>query len=136
MAAIKRAAEDAAFSDAIRLAKDYTCEHCSKVGGKSKDLPQIDCAHIYGRRFKSVRWDAMNALCLCHTCHREFTESPLDFEVWLKSYLGHGYLEILNEKRNQILKVTKSLRSEIAKHYRAEVKRMTETGCRQLVSWS
>jgi len=133
---IKSCPADIAFSQAVRLNQGFSCERCKVSGGKvGSGLPKMECAHIFGRRHKSVRWDTMNALCLCHTCHRYFTENPLDFTAWLQEYLGQSYLDILNEKRNGILKVTKAVRAEIAKHYRAEVKRL-ESGGDNLVSWA
>jgi len=118
--AIKRCPADIAFSTAIRMAKNYTCEHCGKSGGHT------EAAHIYGRANKSVRWDTLNILCLCHTCHRTFTANPLDFENWLKGYVGSGYLDILNEKRQRIQKTTAAYRKEVAKHYRAQIKLMEQ----------
>ena len=132
--AIKRDAADAMFSDAVRLANNYTCEHCGLVGGKGQGTPQMDCAHIWGRANKSTRWDTMNALCLCRTCHDRFGGNPLDFTRWLESHVGPGYLELLNERRNKILKTNKALRKEIAKHYRQEIKLMEESE-HDLVSW-
>lgn len=125
---IKRCPADAAFSNAIRLNRHHTCEHCGKSDGR------MECAHIYGRRYKSVRWDTLNALCLCHHCHRTFTENPVDFTKWLQGYVGQGYLDILNEKRNQIFKTTEAARKEIAKHYREQVK-LLEAGPHDLVSY-
>lgn len=125
---IRRCPADAVFSKAYRMSRNFTCEHCYKTDGKT------ELAHIYGRRSKSVRWDTLNALCLCHTCHRVFTENPLDFEIWLKSYLGQGYLDILNEKRNRLLKTTKSYRQDVARHYREQI-RLMESGPHDLVSY-
>ena len=125
---IKRCPADAAFSNAIRLNKNHTCEHCGRSDGRT------ECAHIFGRRHKSVRWDTMNALSLCHGCHRKFTENPLDFTTWLQGYLGQGYLDILTEKRNQIMKTNKALRAEIAKFYRGQVK-LLEAGDHELESY-
>jgi len=125
---IKRCPADIAFSQSVRMSRNFTCEHCKQSGGRT------ELAHIYGRRFKSVRWDTLNGLCLCHTCHRQFTENPLDFTKWLQEYVGQGYLDILNEKRNTIFKTTKPIRAEIAKHYRKEIKLM-EAGPHDLVSF-
>ena len=133
---MKRCPADAAFSDAIRLNRGYVCESCGISGGKKgSGLPQMECAHIYGRANKAVRWDTLNALCLCHTCHRKFTENPLDFQKFLVGYVGQGYLDILNEKRQAIFKTNKAIRSEIAKHYRAQVK-LLEAGPHDLESWN
>lgn len=130
MGAIKRTAADDWFSQAIRLRANHQCEHCGKTYGK------MECAHIVGRREKILRWCADNAICLCHTCHRTFTENPLDFTAWLSGHIGEAILEILQEKRRGILKDNKATRAEVAAHYRAEVRRMESTDCRQLVSFN
>ena len=126
--AIKRCSADAAFSNAVRMSRNNTCEHCGKADGR------VELAHIYGRRAKSVRWDTLNGLCLCSYCHMTFTANPLDFEAWLREYLGQGYLDILNEKRQKLLKTTKAYRQEVAKHYREQIKLM-EAGRHDLVSY-
>jgi len=126
--AIKRCPADIAFSTAIRLAKNYTCEHCWRSDGHT------EAAHIYGRANKAVRWDTMNILCLCHTCHRNFTANPLDFDTWVRRYLGQGHLDILNEKRRRIQKTTVAYRKEVAKHYRKQIK-LLEAGGHELVSF-
>ena len=88
---VKRDPADVAFSRALRMSRNDTCEHCGTMDG------QMDCAHIFGRAKKSVRWDTLNALCLCRNCHRHFTANPLDFTKWLEGYVGRGYLDILVE---------------------------------------
>jgi hypothetical protein len=123
---IKRDPADVAFSKAIRLSRP-ACEYCGKT-------ESLEAAHIYGRRAKSVRWDTLNCVVLCHYHHRYFTENPLAFTDWLQGYVGQGYLDILNEKRNTIFKTTSAIRSEIAKHYRAEIK-LLEAGPHDLVSY-
>jgi len=125
---IKRCPADAAFSDAVRLSRNYTCEHCQKSDGR------MEAAHIYGRANKSVRWDTMNILCLCHTCHRRFTENPLDFETWLKRKVGQGILNLLNEQRQRIQKTTVAYRKEVAAHYRKQIK-LLEAGPHDLESF-
>jgi len=124
--AIKREACDDQFSKAVRL-RDGGCLVCGNE--------RTECAHIVGRREKSVRWDMMNAVALCHWHHRHFTENPLDFTEWLRLTLGEAHLEILREKRRHHLKTTKELRKEIAAHYRAEVKRKESDPDYEIVSW-
>ena len=126
--AIKRDQSDIQFSLAIRMYRHFTCESCGATEGKT------EAAHIYGRRHKSVRWDTLNILCLCHGCHRKFTENPLDFQSWLVETLGQGYLDILNEKRNRVQKTNPTYRKEVAKHYRNEIK-LLESGPHTLVSF-
>lgn len=117
---IKREACDKWFSDVVREKANYTCEHCKKTDSR------MECAHIYGRRLKSVRWSLDNAVCLCHWCHRDFTENPLKFTDWLNQYFGEGHMEILREKQRGIFKATPEIKKEISKHYRDELKLMGE----------
>lgn len=123
---IKRCPADIAFSKAVRLARP-ACEYCGRTD-------TLEAAHIYGRRAKSVRWDTLNVIVLCHHHHRYFTENPIEWTRWLEGYVGRGYLDILNEKRNQIFKTTKTIRAEIAKHYRGQIK-LLEAGDHELVSY-
>jgi hypothetical protein len=118
--AIKRDAADKWFSDVIRLKAGYQCENCGKQDGR------MECAHIYGRAAKSVRWSMDNALCLCHYCHLTYTANPLSFSSWLQSYVGPGHLDMLREKWNVLMPTNKKLRAEIAAHYREELKKMEQ----------
>lgn len=112
--AIKRPAEDKHFSDAVRL-RDGRCLVCGKT-------ERLECAHIHGRRKKSVRWSMDNAVTLCHYHHRHFTEQPVEFIHWLNMTLGEGHMAILNQKANAVLKTTAAVRKEVSDHYRGEVK--------------
>ena len=112
--AIKRTNADIWFSKAVRL-RDGHCLVC----GTDQSL---ECAHIYGRRRKIVRYSMDNAVTLCHHHHRVFTENPLAFAGFLETELGAGHLEILTEKCRGILKENKAVRDEIAKHYREQIK--------------
>ena len=117
MSGIKREACDKWFSDVVRRKANSTCEHCGIQG-------RMECAHIYGRSNKAVRWSMDNAVSLCHYCHRTFTGNPVDFHLWLLDYLGQGHMDILIEKKNMILKTNKILRKEISDHYRGEFRKM------------
>lgn len=127
---IKREACDKWFSDVVRKKANHTCESCGR-----SDIG-MDCAHIYGRREKSVRWSLDNAVCLCRVCHRNYTENPIDFAHWLNQYLGEGHMELLNEKRKVLMKTTKALRKEIAKHYREERYKMEKDDDYKPVSYN
>jgi hypothetical protein len=126
---IKIMAADKYFSLAIRHRDNHQCQYCWGLDGK------MECAHIHSRRHRRIRWDATNAVTLCNTHHRYFTEEPFAWVKWLTDTYGEGYLDILLEKRNTIMKSDKTLRAEIAKHYREELKRMERDNTRDLVSW-
>jgi len=124
--AIKRDAADSWFSKCVRKRASDKCEHCH--------APASDCAHIFGRREKSLRWDGDNAVALCRACHMRFTANPIDFTRWLEDHIGRQMLEILQEKRQHKLKTTTALRKEIAAHYREQFNGM-EYG-REFESWA
>lgn len=117
---IKREACDDWFSKCVRKRANWKCEYCGN------DTGQLDCAHIYGRRAKSVRWDGMNAVSLCRHHHMHFTANPIEFTRWLEKHLGHGHLDILREKKNTLMKTNKQLRREIAAHYREQFNHMED----------
>lgn len=118
---------DRAFSDAIRTRDNYQCQFCHAVG--------TDCAHIVGRREKITRWDADNALTLCRTHHRYFTDHPAEFEAWIIERIGHEDYGYLQARRHRVLKVNAARLKEIGAHYRAEARRMKKNGTRDLEPW-
>jgi hypothetical protein len=126
MSGIKRSQGDIAFSLAIRELANHTCENCGATGG------QLDCSHFYGRRHRGLRWEPLNAACLCNTCHRAFTEDPEEHTRWFSARSGPGVMELLREKRNTVYKrlvgyaTAKEEDRAIAKHYREQVKIMRE----------
>lgn len=128
--AIKRDAADKWFSDVVRKKAGHVCESCGKVEGR------MECAHIYGRSAKSVRWSLDNAVCLCHYCHMRFTANPLEFTAWLERELGQGHMDMLREKWQVLMKTNKELRKEIAKHYREEFKKMDQDEKYEPVSYN
>lgn len=124
---IKRDAADVWFSKCVRKRANWRCEHCGNT-------ETLQACHIHGRRAKSVRWDAMNCVCMCYACHRRATENPVDFTRWLEKHLGLTHLRILNEKRQRTMKTTAALRKEIAAHYREQF-RLMEDG-QEFESWT
>ena len=136
MSGIKITAADTHFSRCIRMAVDWTCERCGARGATPYGDAgvKLECCHIIGRRAAVTRWDTLNALSMCHTCHRETTENPLAFSDWIRQKWPNRW-ELLQEKRRAYVKNNPQTRREVAKHYLEEYKRMERTGKRDLVSW-
>lgn len=132
--AIKREACDKWFSDVVRAKANWSCEYCHKsFAGPSAGL---HCAHIYGRANKSTRWSLDNAVSLCAYHHDYFGRNPVEFADWLSQYFGQGHMDILREKRNQIMKTNVQLRKEIAKHYREEYRKLEQDDNYEPVSFN
>ena len=113
---MKITAADKYFSLCVRNAADNTCEWCGKSDAR------MECSHVYSRRHRTIRWDAMNAVCKCNGCHKKWHESPLNAFTWFESKFGIGRIDLLREKMNMKVKVSKIEEKEIAKHYREQLK--------------
>jgi hypothetical protein len=133
---IKITSADTHFSRCIRLRVDWTCEHCGAHGWSpyGNEGVKLECCHIVGRREAVTRWDALNCISMCHMCHRQFTENPLEFADWIRSKWPDRW-QILQEKRRHHIKNNAATRQEVSAHYLNEYKRMERTGARDLVSW-
>lgn len=44
----------------------------------------LETAHIYSRRYSHIRCDPDNAVCLCSSAHRYFTDNPVDWGVFVE----------------------------------------------------
>lgn len=70
----------ALFSLLIR-ARDKRCQKCGTTRA-------LQCAHLLSRRHRPTAWDEANAVALCASCHKRFTESPAAWNEWMKARLG------------------------------------------------
>jgi hypothetical protein len=68
-------------------------------------------------------------------CHRWYHENPTESGLWVRELMGEGAYALLVEKKEQIVKVTKTEEKEIAAHYRKEYRRMVEEGSFEFDSW-
>ena len=125
---MKTTAADTAFSKAIRM-RDKYCQWCGSGDN------QLQCSHVFSRRHRTIRWDALNAKALCAACHRKWHESPVYAMKWFRERYGEAREELLLEKMNNRVKVPKSEEKFIAKHYREQIKLMEENPNHQLVSY-
>lgn len=83
---------DKLVSEIVRNRAKGHCQRC----GATKDFVQLQTAHCWGRRKRSVRWDLENCLALCWPCHRAIDgEIPGAKEELFIRYLGKkGYTEL------------------------------------------
>lgn len=116
MAAVKITPADKYFSLCVRERAGGACECC----GKSTD--RLECSHIFSRRHRTIRWSGDNAEALCHWCHRQYHENPLDGAARIRNEYGDGHLDLLREKMNCKVKVPKAEEKAIAAHYREQHK--------------
>ena len=118
---MKRDKYDKVVSDLTRHINAYVCETCGKIDGK------MECAHIFGRRHQSVRYDLDNTLCLCHSCHRKWTENPVDFTRWLEEYMGIEKLDALRLKAWQVKKWKAGEKEAMYQELKERLKRIVDS---------
>ena len=119
MSGIKRDALDAVFSDCVRERANWRCEYT----GAGPDS-HLECAHIYGRRKKSVRWHPMNAVCLSHASHMMFTENPILFAQWCHAKFGPDAMYELAKLAAAPRKFSSRELAGLRIHYCSELARM------------
>ncbi len=66
---------DRIFALAVKERDGWACRACG-----THMHPQ--CAHLVSRRYHAVRWNLVNAVCLCAGCHVKFTHDPIAWEDW------------------------------------------------------
>lgn len=70
----QRKAADRAFSLYIRR-RDGKCRICG-------DIANLQCAHLWSRRYHAIRFDPCNAIALCRGCHVRYTHNPALWTQW------------------------------------------------------
>ena len=86
----------------------------------SSDYSKLQCAHIYSRKWKSVRWDLKNVVCLCASCHFYGHQNPIAFTDFIKGYLGEYEFQQLklramptsHHKLNDLISMYETLKKE------------------------
>lgn len=94
---------DLAWSELVKLRAGMQCEYCGKK-------THLNSHHIFSRSKRSVRWDAMNGICLCvghHTFSSTFSahKTPTEFTYWLEKVKGKPFIEMLTIKAHQTSKL-------------------------------
>ena len=136
---MKTSPADQYFSKCVRSANNYTCLKCSTQYDKSST--GLHCSHIFSRRHKTIRWCKDNAQPLCFACHQWLGGNPADSGAWLVKILGEAFIDILREKMNAKVKISKIEEKDIAKHYRDQLKEIEqkrnagESGYIDFISW-
>lgn len=83
---------DRLFSLYIR-GRDRVCVKCGRQ-------VNLQCAHVFSRRYMNVRFDPRNAVTLCAGCHKYFTHNPIEWEDFMVERMGTvAYSELRADAR-------------------------------------
>ena len=81
------------FSLSVRERDEFTCRKCGRQDKR------VECAHIYSRKNRALRWEPTNATSLCYYCHLQWSHrEPLEFAEWIKEQLGEERFAELTRK--------------------------------------
>ncbi len=97
------------------------CEACFRLPPQV----QLQCAHIQGRKSSATRTLLINACCLCASCHRIFTDKPLNFSRWITGTWIQEYRDMLIQLSNTPTKVNWTDRFAELKEYKKELENGT-----------
>lgn len=103
---------DTAFSKAIRLRDEFTCQVCGRV-----DEGGLQVHHIFGRRFENTRYEPDNIVTVCFSCHRKFHENPAFAVDFMKNRLGIERFNTLSIQANAYKKKDRKWSLIVAKEF-------------------
>lgn len=129
---IKSKSADKYFSLCIRMAAGWNCEKCGRNFEHKKGT--LHCSHVFSRKHRTIRWAKENAKALCFSCHRDWHDSPTEAYLWFIGWKGQEFYDLLVEKKQNKVKVTKLEEIEIAEHYKKESKKL-ELGATDFISY-
>ena len=66
---------------------------------------ELETAHILSRNYYQIRWSEDNALCLCHNCHRFYTDNPATWKKAVKEKIGELAHQSLQDRGNMYMKI-------------------------------
>jgi hypothetical protein len=86
-AAIRDRDLDALCRKVVMLRDRGMCVRCWSAK-KIRNSENIQWAHVYSRRFKSLRWNPMNSMALCAGCHLFWHHQPVAAAAWWVGHFG------------------------------------------------
>ena len=81
---------DRLWSLAIRE-RDGACRRCGTT-------ERLQAAHVISRRYKAIRWDLRNGICLCMGCHHWNHHNPVEFDWWVQDLIGKDVYDALKSE--------------------------------------
>jgi 5-methylcytosine-specific restriction endonuclease McrA len=122
---IKLRRADILWSKYVRTEAGWKCQNCGKQCDPSGS-PRLECAHYFGRRNESVRFDPENTFALCSSCHRHFHDEKQDHTTFMIKKIGQARFDALAIRANTPMVGTKEAQDQeiilFCKNYFAKIK--------------
>lgn len=126
---------DAAFSDLVREAWDWTCARCHKPFPERKGQ-DCHCSHFISRGAgNATRWNLDNAVCLCGSCHDWVGKRPDEHTAFFRRVIGDVRYQDLQLAKHKTVKLTEADKKAMAKWYRLEQTRIEAERWRGVVGY-
>jgi hypothetical protein len=122
---VKRDALDDVFSQCIREAADWTCEHSGLVFPDRKSRA-LHCSHVISRQYHGTRWYPDNCASLSAQWHDYMGKHPIEHAAFTRRRLGDVRYEMLRDRGNRTYTYRPHHKAEMRKHFRDELERMLE----------
>ena len=87
---------DKIFSQVVR--SRGVCERCHR---KPPEV-RLETAHIFSRRFVTIRCDLNNVFCLCSACHRWAHDRPYLFAKFIDVKIDKDKIETLTKESSRV----------------------------------
>ena len=86
------------WSDRVKEDAKQTCERCGCTGKR------LNSHHIYSRRYKAIRWETKNGVCLCVGCHFWIHQNIIEGADWIKEKYSDDILSELQIRKSNKIK--------------------------------
>ena len=80
----------------VKERDDWTCQYCNK---QTQGL-DLQWHHIRYRTLNHLRWDLLNGISLCASCHRQWHQGAL-LQVWFEQNFKARYDYIYSKSRHE-----------------------------------
>ena len=91
-----------AHGSCMKCGYECPCETAPKHHNRSCKLT---CSHIVGRTYSGTRTHLPNLQSICYSCHRRFTDWPVEFSHWITESIGTEAYDELKLKSQAITKM-------------------------------
>lgn len=109
---------DDLFSKFVRAKANHECRAWKYYIPCSSEMNN---AHLLSRRFRCIRWNELNTVCLCVAHHNHFGDHPSRFYKFIED-IYPGRWDVLDKLFMEGKKITNDDKRDMAKRFREYLK--------------
>ena len=89
---------DKLWSEAVKMKANNRCEYCHK------NNIFLNSCYIIGRRYRTLRWDLKNGMCLCYIHHQAYDHHLPQHDDIINTVVGKSRIENLKKQKEIVAK--------------------------------